>query len=120
MTHKELLAVCRHYLGQHYYYRKVVDQIKEYVENIGLTFDDIARVLVYWYDVKKADPAKSGGGIGIVPHIYQEALTYYEEQKQFQEIADSIVEYTKPEVEHIMAPSPYVTKPKTLKLFELR
>lgn len=56
MTHKELLAVCRHYLGSHYYYRKVVDQIKEYTDGIGLTFDDIARILVYWYDVKKQTP----------------------------------------------------------------
>ena len=120
MTHKELLAVCRHYLGSHYYYRKVVDQIKEYTDGIGLTFDDIARILVYWYDVKKADPARAGGGIGIVPHIYKEALEYYEAQKQFKEVADSIQEYTEPEVERLVAPSPYMVKPKTLKMFELK
>lgn len=120
MTHKELLAVCRHYLGSHYYYRKVVDQIKEYTDGIGLTFDDIARILVYWYDVKKADPSRAGGGIGIVPHIYKEALEYYEAQKQFQEVADSIQEYSQPEVERLVAPSPYMVKPKTLKMFELK
>ncbi len=120
MTHKELLAVCRHYLGSHYYYRKVVDQIKEYTDGIGLTFDDIARILVYWYDVKKADPARAGGGIGIVPHIYKEALEYYEAQKQFKEVANSIQEYTEPEVERLVAPSPYMVKPKTLKMFELK
>ena len=85
-----------------------------------MTFDDIARILVYWYDVKKADPARAGGGIGIVPHIYKEALKYYETQKQFQEVADSIQEYLQPEVERLVAPSPYMVKPKTLKMFELK
>lgn len=120
MEHKDLLKVCRYYLGKRYYYPKVKEQIQEYTQDIGLSFDDIAKVLVYWYDVKKSDPAKSGGGIGIVPHIYKEALEYYEVQKQFQEVADSIQEYSQPEVERLVAPSPYMVKPKTLKMFELK
>ena len=120
MEHKDLLKVCRYYLGKRYYYPKVKEQIQEYTQYIGLSFDDIAKVLVYWYDVKKSDPAKSGGGIGIVPHIYKEALEYYEAQKQFQEVADSIQEYSQPEVERLVAPSPYMVKPKTLKMFELK
>ena len=120
MEHKDLLKVCRYCLGKRYYYPKVKEQIQEYTQDIGLSFDDIAKVLVYWYDVKKSDPAKSGGGIGIVPHIYKEALEYYEAQKQFKEVADSIQEYTEPEVECLVAPSPYMVKPKTLKMFELK
>lgn len=85
MTHKELLAVCRYYLGNHYYYKKVIDQIREYTNDIGLTFDDIAKIITYWYDVKKADPSRSGSGIGIVPHIYKEALEYWANQAKIDE-----------------------------------
>lgn len=120
MEHKELLAVCRKYLGKNYYYRKVVDQIQEYTRDIGLTYDQLAAILEYWYVVKKSDPIKSGGGIGIVPHIYQEALQYWKEEKEYQEHVAKIKPYSVPEVEHVVAPSPYITKPKTLKMFELK
>lgn len=120
MEHKELLAVCRKYLGKNYYYRKVVDQIQEYTRDIGLTYDQLAAILEYWYVVKKSDPTKSGGGIGIVPHIYQEALQYWKEEKEYQENMSHITPYHEPDIEHIIAASPYITKPKKLKMFELR
>lgn len=121
MTRRDLLAICRQYLGKSYYnYRKVVSQIQEYTDDIGLTYEQIAKVLEYWYVVKKADPKKSGGGIGILPHIYREALSYWERQEQFQKTYNKVQNYTKPEVEHMVAPSPYMSKPKTLKMFELK
>lgn len=80
MEYKKILAICRKYLGKNYNYRKVVNQLKEYTEEAGFTYDQIAKTLDYWYIVKKQDPSKSGGGIGIVPHIIKEALEYWDEQ----------------------------------------
>ena len=78
MERKEVLAVCRKYLGKNYYYKKVVDQLQEFTRDIGLTYEQIVKILEYWYDIKKQDPSKAGGGIGIVPHIYKEALEYWD------------------------------------------
>lgn len=120
MERKEVLAVCRKYLGKNYYYRKIVNQLQEFTQDIGLTYEQIVKILDYWYDVKKQDPSKANGGIGIVPHIYKEALDYWDKQTQFQEIADNVQSYSRLEVEHVVAPSPYMVKPKTLKMFDLK
>ena len=120
MERKEVLAVCRKYLGKNYYYKKVVDQLQEFTRDIGLTYEQIVKILEYWYDIKKQDPSKAGGGIGIVPHIYKEALEYWDKEAQFQEIAKNMQSYSESEVEHLVAPSPYMVKPKTLKMFDLK
>lgn len=65
----------RDLLGEGYSRNKVDRQIKEYLDE-GKTASGIFHTLEYWYDVKKADPSKAYGGIGIVPHIYLEARTY--------------------------------------------
>jgi hypothetical protein len=38
--------------------------------------------LRYFYEIAKGDPSKSENGIGIVPHIYNEAVTYWGERNQ--------------------------------------
>lgn len=115
-----MLKICRKYLGDNYHYNKIISQLSEYTTNIGLTYEQIADILKYWYEIKKNDPVKSGGGIGIVPYIYKEALKYWKKEKEYQEKMANIKPYSPPEVEHIVAPSPYMTKPKTLKMFDLK
>ena len=36
----------------------------------------------YFYEIAKGDPKKSENGIGIVPHIYNEATQYWGERNQ--------------------------------------
>lgn len=121
MERKKLLAICRRYLGKdNYFYPKVSDQLDRYVEELELTYDDIAQVLKYWYEIRKSDPSRSGGGIGIVPHIYKEALDYWKKEKEYKKISAQIQDYKQPEVMTFQARTPYMEKPKTMKLFDLK
>lgn len=121
MERKKLLAICRKYLGSdNYYYPKVSDQIDRYTEELGLTCDDIAQILKYWYEIKKSDPTRSGGGIGIVPHIYKEALDYWQKEEEYQKISAKIQDYEPPKIITFQARTPYMEKPKTIKLFDLK
>ena len=116
----ELFAGIRIYLHGKYYYKKVNSQIEQYHQELGLDNFQILSVLSYWYDVKHNDPEKSGGGIGIVPHIYKEALEYWENKKRQKEILDALPSYELPQEESLKAPAPVASKPKTVKLFELK
>lgn len=120
MTHKDLLAICRKYLGPHYRYTKVKAQIQEYADELELSYDQIASIVKYWYEIKLSDPARSGGGIGILPHIYKEALDYWEKQQEKSRIMSNIQDYAPPQIEVVQAPKPRVLKPKKTKLFELK
>lgn len=45
----------------------------------------------YFYDIKKGDISKSENGIGIVPHIYEDSCTYWQERNRREVgICDSI------------------------------
>ena len=48
----------------------------------GRTAKGIYFSLRYFYEITKGDPEKSENGIGIVPHIYDEAVTYWCERNQ--------------------------------------
>lgn len=79
--------------GTEYNYKRVQSQIKKFKEQKeqSISPKEIYNVLLYWYNVRKEDPAQSHGGIGIVPYIYNEALKYYREERQrkkkFEEIS---------------------------------
>ena len=120
MTRQELLAQLRKYLGKHYYYPKAKDGVDNLHDVQGMSYDDIFLVVQYWYDVKKSDPAKSGGGVGIVSYIKDEALTYWKKEREYQEMIENITDYEPPQIETISVKRPPVTKPKTIKLFELK
>lgn len=117
----ELLTLCRKYLSKSYFnYNKVRKQIDSYTKELNLTYDQLAKVVIYWYDIKQSDPSKAGGGIGIVPYIYEEALSYWDKKEDIQEIARKVEPYQKPQTEQMLAPRPRIVKPKTLKLFDLK
>ena len=122
MKRKDILAMCRRYLPKPYYnYNKIIEQLQEYTEGLGLTFDQIGATLKYWYEVEKSDPSRSGGGIGIVPHVYKDALDYWEKEKRMAEVLSKFKEnQEKPEEIVLQARPPYIEKPKTMKLFELK
>ena len=58
---------------------RIKQQIKKYVEEYGYTYSGIMKALIYYYEIKgnKFDFAKTNGGIGIVPFVYEKAYNYY-------------------------------------------
>lgn len=52
-------------------------QIKEYKEKYGYTYTGMKKALIWFYEIQNNSTEKSGGGIGIVPYVYQEAKDYY-------------------------------------------
>lgn len=46
-------------------------------ENREYTYSGVFKTLVYWYEVKQGDVAKSHYSINIVPYVYADAREYY-------------------------------------------
>jgi hypothetical protein len=61
--------------------KKISKQIKDY-QIQGMSYNEIYLTLKYWYEIKKNSPDKSKGGIGIVPYVYNDAMTYWKSLKQ--------------------------------------
>lgn len=120
MTRQELIKLIRDYLGPYYRYEKVNKNIVELV-NLGLTYDEIGKILTYWYDIKQNDPALSNGGIRIVSYVQKEALDYFEEKEDTKKKIDAIPEYNPNDMETVSfnVARTTIKKPKTVKIFDL-
>ena len=57
-------------------FTKVKSQWDNFIKK-GQTPKGIYFCIRYFYEVKKGDPKKSDGGIGIIPYIYQEGAAYW-------------------------------------------
>lgn len=57
-------------------YIKIKKQWNSYLSK-GFTPKGIYFSVLYFYTIKKGDPSKAKGGIGIVPFIYKEATDYW-------------------------------------------
>ena len=57
-------------------FMKVKSQWDNFIKK-GQTPKGIYFCIRYFYEVKKGDPKKSDGGIGIIPYIYQEGAAYW-------------------------------------------
>lgn len=121
VIHNKIHTVAQRYLGSTYNKTKVENQIRSLLKE-GKTEIGILNAIEYWYDVKKGDPTKAVGGIGIVKSIYGEALDYQQKIQEIQERNKNIdlSQFIIPETEHYhFTPKP-IGKPKRIKLFELR
>jgi len=56
---------------------KIKRQIKEYTELYNYTFSGMLKALIYHYEICNGDVSKAGGGIGIIPYVYNRAHDYY-------------------------------------------
>ena len=115
---QEIHRKMRETLKEGYINKKVTRQINQYVSQ-GKTLQGILDTLNYWYDVKKEDPAKAAGGIGIVEYVYVEAQKYWKKKNQQQSINKDLdlSSYDK-KVTFKVTPTP-ISKPKRVKLFNL-
>lgn len=63
-------------LRMDYNYMRCKGMIDKYLKN-GMTMKGIFLSLKYFYEVQKGDKEKANGGIGIVPHVYEDAKQYW-------------------------------------------
>lgn len=70
---------------------KIDRQINKLIKEESKNMKGIALTLEWWYDIKKEDPAKANGGIGIVSYIWRDSQIYwksvFDAQKNYQEIS---------------------------------
>lgn len=59
---------------------KVRKQWESFIKN-KLTAKGMYFALKYFYEIKKSDVTKSENGIGIIPHIYEDSCTYWQERE---------------------------------------
>ena len=59
-------------------------QVETFRKQDGLSNDDIAGAVKYWFEVKgnSTDRQYTKGGIGIVPYIIDESRAYWKEQER--------------------------------------
>lgn len=108
-------------LGAGYTRTKVETQIKNFVLKEGISIDSIYKTLIYWYDVKKSSTDQANGGIGIVPYVYSEYLTYAKNQYENSQINKNknikdFVGQTPTVITGIAMP---IRKPRHIKFYEL-
>ena len=61
-------------------YHKVRKQWEKYVKD-KMTAKGIYFALKYHYEIKKGDVTKSENGIGIIPHIYEDSRSYWQDRE---------------------------------------
>ena len=109
-------------LGAGYTRTKVETQIKNFVLKEGISIDSIYKTLIYWYDVKKSSTDQANGGIGIVPYVYSEYLTYAKNQYENSQINKKkhIDDFVGKIPTEITAKATPIRKPRHIKFYELR
>lgn len=108
-------------LKEEYVSPKVRKQINTFIEEYGFTYSGIRKALIYFYEVKKNDPSKANGGIGIVPYCYRQAREYYytlwlAQQRNEGKVMTDYIPQTK--VVRIPPPQLKVRKAKHFSFFE--
>lgn len=112
----------QHKLGEQYSKTKVESQIKNFVSKEGMSINAIYKTLIYWYDIKKSSIDQANGGIGIVPYIYSEYLTYVKNQYENSQINKNknIRDFIGKNPTEIIAKATPIRKPRHIKFYELR
>lgn len=78
-------------------------QVETFRKQDGLSNDDIADAVKYWFEIKgnSTDRQYTKGGIGIVPYIIDESRAYWKEQERLAAIAQENEDSGNPPVENI-------------------
>lgn len=112
----------RQQLGELYNSTKVNNQIKRFKNKLFFSPQRVYNALTYWYEVQKASPEKSNGGIGIVESVWQEAEQYYKnKQYRLNQVAKyNIKDYIKKTDSKIIVEWEPPTRPKNYHIIDLR
>lgn len=118
---EELEKYIMELLKEEYITPKVRKQINSYIEEYGFTYSGMRKALIYFYEVKRNDPAKANGGIGIVPYCYKQARDYYYSLWLAQQRnEDKVIQDYIPQIREVRIPPPQikVKKKKFFSFFE--
>lgn len=95
-------------LGNDYNPARVKKQIKEFKKEYDYSYSGMLKTLVWWYEIKGNSKEKANGGIGIIPFVYKDALTYYYSLYLAQLANENVESIPKPKVKEIEIYSPEV------------
>ena len=62
-------------------FRKIKSQWTNFLKK-KMTAKGVYFAIKYFYGIKRNDISKNEGGIGIVPHVYEESCNYWQEREQ--------------------------------------
>lgn len=93
MDKKELQKIIKEVLNIKAVTTQINRQINRFVVELGLDYKDIAQALTFYFEVQN-NAYQSQYGIGIVPHIVDQAKDYYKKEmnkkkKQMKSVLDS-------------------------------
>lgn len=100
------------------WYQTLNRQLTKYVTDDHYTYEGIYQALKYHYEVKKGDPQKSNGRIGIVPYVYEEAQKYYAHKEKQSLAALEAYEKVAKETTVIPVVIPHIRR-ETVKLIDM-
>ena len=108
-------------MGEYYSAAKIRNQLNKITKE-EYELDDVCNTMYWWYDIKKGDPSKSNGGIGIFSYIYTDYLQYKKNQEKISMINTnkSLKEYVDEEPEQVFIHRTPIKRPKRVKLFDLK
>lgn len=95
---------------------KIYAQINRYLDQSGFTYRGILQALQYFYEVLGKSTEKSNSGIGIVPYVYLEAQTHFQnKENRDQRVLSQVAQYKKvvdKEGKHIVIKKEKITERK--------
>lgn len=106
-----------HWFGADFQKQKIDRQLNKYIKE-GKNVQDILKALEYFFEVKENDPSKANGGIGIVPHVYEESIAYWNSLNVLKESMKKGIE--KQEERVIEVKRRPISKPVNLAFFDIR
>ena len=117
---KKLQEFLAEKLGDFYSPTKIKNQINKITKD-GYSLDDICDTMYWWYEIKKSDPSKSNGGIGIFSYVYGDYINYKNHQEKVANLNKDkdIEDYISDDSIKITIHRTPIKKPKKLNLFNL-
>jgi hypothetical protein len=95
MDKKELFEVLKKTLKISKINAQISRQVNKFIIELGLNYKDIAQALTFYFEVE-GNKFDEKYGIGIVPHVVDQAKKYYErEAKQKRQQLESVIEASK-------------------------
>ena len=120
ITINKLWATIRRIFSNNYDKARCKQMIESYKKS-GLTYEDIEDTLVYWFEIKNntTDRSVTHGAIGIVPHVYEEAKRYWEEQDRLVRLRQEVRKQQQQPTQTVTARVTSIKKPLNIYYFDL-
>lgn len=74
---EEFYKYARKIFGEDYNFLVTQKLAKQYIKENGYTYGGMLKSLIWFYEIQHNSTIKANGSIGIIPHIYNKAKSYY-------------------------------------------